>query len=212
MTNPPPSQPETPARPAAPARSPVRRRRRRSRFFFWPLAVLGLLAATFVIWQLRENRQVAAAEAVLAPPELSSLQGGTLAPDFTLPNLQGDTVRLSDLRDKVVLLNFWASWCLPCQAELPDLSSLYQEYGADHNFVVLTINMEEQPDAVRAFAQRFHVTAPLLLDEDGRLSANTYEIRSLPTTIVIDRAGRVRDQWVGQLFKSTILARLRKIW
>lgn len=205
MSNPPRHQPETATR------GPVRRRRR-SRFFFWPLAILALFVTTFLTWQFWENRRVAASEAVLAPPDISSLQGGTLAPDFELPDLYGNPVRLSDLRGRVVLLNFWASWCLPCQAAMPDLSALSKEYGSDHNFVVLTINMEEHPAAVRAFAQRFNISTPLLLDKDGQLSANTYEIRSLPTTIIIDREGHVRDQWIGQLFKSTILARLRKVW
>jgi peroxiredoxin len=211
MTNQPPLRPE-PVQPGGMNQNRPLRRRRRSRFFFWPLAILSLFVVTFLVWQFWENQRVAASEAVLVPPQISSLAGGSLAPDFTLPDLQGNPVQLSSLRGKVVLLNFWASWCLPCQAELPDLSALYQEYGAQHNFVVLMINMEEQPGAVQAFAQKFNVNAPLLLDESGQLSATTYEVRSLPTTMIIDRQGRVRDQWIGQLFKSTILARLRKVW
>ncbi len=142
--------------------------------------------------------------ALSMPPAGSVTQGkvpaprqGFLAPDFELQDIQGQAVRLSDLRGKPVLLNFWASWCPPCQAEMPDMQKVYDSYAA-RGFVVLAVNttyQDSQSEAAR-FAQAHALTFPILLDQTGDAS-HRYEIRSMPTSFFIDRQGIIQTVVVG---------------
>ncbi|MGQ9489217.1 MAG: TlpA family protein disulfide reductase [Anaerolineae bacterium] len=160
------------------------------------------------IWQLQVGRQRLAAEARPA----TGAPSRSVAPDFALPTADGQMVRLKDLRGQVVLLNFWATWCPPCKAEMPDLDALHREYGARHRFTVLGINMEENAEVVAGFAQQRGITFPLLLDTDGRVSNKLFVVRSLPTSMIIDREGFIRDAWTGQISKEAMLARLQRVW
>lgn len=171
---------------------------RRSRFF-WLLVLLSIatLAAGVISLAAQAGRTAAQARP---------------APDFTLPAADGSTVRLSDLRGKVILLNFWATWCPPCKAEMPDLNALHREYGQAKNFVVLGVDVEEERAAVQAFARELGLSFPLALDEAGEVSAHSYNVRTMPTSLIIDRNGVIRDSWGGQIAKSAMLARLGKVW
>ncbi len=176
--------------------------------FFWVLVVLSLLAVAAGIWQLQAGQQRSKAEAQPA----ANLTPRAVAPDFTLQTVDGQTVRLRDLRGKVVLLNFWATWCPPCKAEMPDLEALHRAYGVSQGFTVLGVNMEESAKAVADFAQQRGITFPLLLDTDGRVSNKLFVVRSLPTSMIIDREGFIRDVWTGQISKDAMLARLQRVW
>lgn len=119
------------------------------------------------------------------------------APDFTLPALLGGIIRLADLRGQVVLLNFWATWCVPCRAEMPALEALYQRYK-DTGLEVLAVNMDTLSTAsVEAFVQEVRVTFPIVLDPAWS-TARLYQVRGLPTTYLIDRAGNVVVREVGE--------------
>ena len=121
-------------------------------------------------------------------------------------------MNLSDLRGKVVLLNFWATWCPPCRAEMPELNALYRRYGNEKDFVVLGVDLQERPEDVASFARQNNISFPLLVDHDGRVTGQDYRIRTLPASVIIDREGRIRDSWSGSLLREAILARLEKIW
>ena len=114
------------------------------------------------------------------------------APDFALRDLAGRTVRLSDQRGKVVLVNFWATWCVPCAAELPHLQRLYDKYR-DRGFVVLAISMDgpESSAEVDPRARRYGLTFPVLLDEETRVVGVYNPKRTAPFSVFIDRAGHV---------------------
>ena len=114
------------------------------------------------------------------------------APDFTLRDTAGRTVRLSDHRGKVVLVNFWATWCVPCAAELPHLERMYKQYD-DDGFVVLAISMDgpESSANVGPQAQRYGLTFPVLLDEETRVVAVYNPKRTAPFTVLIARDGAV---------------------
>jgi len=127
------------------------------------------------------------------PPRPASFQ----APDFTLPRLSGGTIRLADFRGKVVLLNFWATWCVPCRMEMPALEALYQRHK-DAGLAVLAINMDTLSTAgVEAFVQEVMVTFPVALDPSWSI-ARGYRVLGLPTTYFIDRAGDVVVREVGE--------------
>jgi peroxiredoxin/Cu/Ag efflux protein CusF len=119
------------------------------------------------------------------------------APDFTLPTLSGGTIRLADFRGKVVLLNFWATWCVPCRMEMPALEALYQRHK-DAGLAVLAINLDTLSTAgVEAFVQEVMVTFPVALDPSWSI-ARGYRVLGLPTTYLIDRAGNVVVREVGE--------------
>src|SRR6266851_5979985 len=127
------------------------------------------------------------------PPRLASFP----APDFTLPTLSGAPIRLSDLRGKVVLLNFWATWCVPCRTEMPSLEALYQRQK-DAGLAGLAVNLDMLSTAgVEAFVQEVAVTFPIVLDPSWS-TAQVYRVVGLPTTYLIDRAGNVVVREVGE--------------
>jgi len=157
--------------------------------------VLSLLVlALAVVWTFASRVPVAATTGGAPPP---SPREGFSAPDFALETLAGDQVALSDLRGKVVLVNFWASWCPPCRAEMPAIERVYRSHK-DLGLEVLAINTTNQDDqaAAAAFVQEFGLTFPVPLDHTGAVSAS-YNLRGLPSTYFIDRQGVIRTVVVG---------------
>jgi peroxiredoxin len=137
------------------------------------------------------------AEGAVTSGAIPSPHQGFAAPDFELATLEGGTVRLSDLRGQVVVLNFWASWCPPCRAEMPDLQALHDAY-AGRGVVVVSVNSTVQDDeqAARDFAAEFGLTFPVPPDPAGE-ATRAYQVQALPTTFVIDRAGVIDRVIVG---------------
>ena len=124
-------------------------------------------------------------------------QVGRLAPDFTLPNLAGQSVSLSDARGKPVLLNFWASWCNPCRAEIPYIEALNEGWlGQAPPVALLAINVGESPVAVKEFMERNNLSFTVLLDMSQEVALK-YNLPGLPTTFLIDEDGVIRDRKVG---------------
>ena len=116
------------------------------------------------------------------------------APAWQLEDLNGKTVSLSDFRGKVVVLNFWATWCGPCRAEIPGFIKLQKEYG-DKGVVFLGLSEDEDANAVPPFIQKSGINYPVLLAKPAVASA--YNAQALPTTYVIDRQGNIADQHLG---------------
>ena len=179
---------------------------RRPSAFFWVLVALSVLTLALGLWQWLAERQT------LATQSRPATAAAERAPDFHLVAAAGTGVSLADLRGQVVLLNFWATWCPPCKAEMPDLNALYRDNGTKHNFVVVGVDVEEDRSAVEAFARQLNIAFPLLLDTSGQVTDGSYHIRSLPTTLIVDREGNVRDTWTGQLTRPAMLARLERVW
>ncbi len=128
---------------------------------------------------------------------LSPVAAKPTAPDFTLPDSEGQSVKLSDLRGKVIVLNFWATWCPPCREEMPSMQTLWESFkGKD--FELLAVNVGEDEDMVFAFRHELSkaLKFPILLDQQSQV-ARMYPIRGLPTTYVLDKQGRIVYQAVG---------------
>jgi len=150
---------------------------------------------------------------VMAGCSPSSAQGvevGNLAPDFQLPNLDGQTVSLSNLQGKPVLINFWATWCSPCRGEMPYIQEIYEEWS-DKGLVVLTINIGESPSQVEKFMESQQLSLPVLLDTK-QATAREYNIVGIPTTFFIDKDGIIQEKIIGAFqSKTQIEKRLSKI-
>lgn len=112
------------------------------------------------------------------------------APDFTLRSLGGPNLRLQEQRGRVVMVNFWATWCGPCREEMPQLDRLYQRYHKA-GFVLLGVNVDDDSRNAATVATKLGVSFPLLLDTDKTVS-KLYDLKSMPSTVLIDRDGRVR--------------------
>lgn len=149
-------------------------------------------------------------ERQLESPPPSQLQPaarvGRLAPDFTLTDLEGNRITLSDFRGKVVLINFWASWCPPCRAEMPDIEAVYQEYK-DKGVVVVGIDIREPEDIVRQFVADGGYSWTFVLDTTGAV-ASTYAITAIPTSFFLDKEGVIQAARVGAMTKRQMEIRL----
>ena len=121
------------------------------------------------------------------------------APNFELKDLNGKTTKLSDFRGKAVLLNFWASFCVPCQQEMPWLIEFQKQYGPK-GLVILGVSMDESPAAAKKFSAGMGVNYTILMG--NQQLADTYWVKGLPVSIYIDRNGRMTDQVPGQSTRS----------
>ena len=149
------------------------------------VAALGLLVGGKVA-EAREHLLEAMGMAKIPPKA---------APDFTLLNMDGQQVSLQEYRGKVVFLNLWATWCIPCREEMPALERLHQTYQAQ-DLAIISIDLKEGADQVRAFFQKHGLSFPSLLDPNGSVFRD-YLVAGMPTTYLIDRNGILLARGVG---------------
>lgn len=119
------------------------------------------------------------------------------APDVTLELFDGGTFRLAEQRGHVVVMNFWASWCIPCRREAPRLALAARQYH-DRGVVLVGIAIQDSEMGARGFLKEFGITYPNGPDPQSAL-ANAYSVASIPTTVVIDQQGQMRRRWLGEL-------------
>jgi len=163
------------------------------------LSVLVLVVGAGWIWLTRVQPGSATSGDISAP------RPGFIAPAFKLDSHTGETFSLADLQGKVLLINFWTSWCPPCRAEMPAIQQVFEDYQGD-GLVVLGINATNQDDitAVKSFVHENQLTFPVLLDLDGEIS-NQYNLHSLPTSYFIDQNGIIQDVVVGGPMAEALL-------
>jgi len=124
-----------------------------------------------------------------------NLRVGTKAPDFKLSDLDSKFVTLSGLRGKAVVINFWATWCVPCRLEMPHLQAFYDEWSGKGG-VLLAINLGEDAATVKEFMRSYRYTLPVLLDSEQDV-AGKYNVEFIPTTFFIDKDGIIQNKIVG---------------
>lgn len=155
----------------------------------------GILAGLilFVIFQqfTKENE----AEQKAGASNNSGLTEGVLAPSFTLTTLNGAQVKLEDYRGKKVLLNFWATWCPPCKAEMPAMEKLYNKYSGE--FEILSVNLDPEND-VEGFVKEKNLSFKILLDKKQEVQTQ-YSIISIPTTYMVDEKGVIINKHIGSM-------------
>ena len=162
------------------------------------IAVLGLWLAIFlgavIIVVLVLNGYISlGAPELPGAPVLAKLENGSLANDFALENLKGEQVRLSDLRGKVVVVDFWATWCVPCIEEMPSFQQFQKQYP---DFVMLGIDQKESVDQVSSFLNGKGINYQILMDYNAKV-AGSYKVFMLPTTFFIDKDGMIRFRHYG---------------
>lgn len=147
------------------------------------IAVIGAGVAVYTVGHHQASRGA------------TSPNANHMAPDFNLPQLEGQDLRLSSYRGKVVLLDFWASWCAPCREETPHLIDLQNKYGG-RGLQIIGVSMDDGPDPARAFYEQFHMNYPVVLGnaKTGELYGG---VLGLPIAFLIARDGRIYAKHIG---------------
>lgn len=133
---------------------------------------------------------------------------GDSAPVFQTVDLAGTTVALQEYRGRVVVVNFWATWCPPCRVEMPELDAYQAEMG--DRIAILGINVGEPSDAIVPFVRQHGLRFPILLDERGAIAAS-YGVTGLPTSLILDRVGGVRERVTGAMTRDTLARRVERL-
>lgn len=168
------------------------------------LVVVAMVVSLMLVIGLNVARKAKGAVAASTP-----IKDAT-APDFALQSLEGKTVRLSDLRGKAVLLNFWATWCAPCKIEMPWFVELQKQYGPEGLQIVGVAMDDASPKDVADFTQEMGVNYPVLLGKET--VGDAYGgVQFLPENFYIDRNGKVMDRAFGLKGRSEIEDEIRKI-
>ncbi|WP_235616060.1 TlpA family protein disulfide reductase [Metasolibacillus fluoroglycofenilyticus] len=137
------------------------------------------------------------------------IRRGNIAPNFTLETLEGETLSLSEFKGKKVFLNFWATWCPPCRAEMPDI----QKFSEDEDVLVFAINLTYTEDSlitVNNFIQDKGFTSPVLIDKNGEV-AELFRVQAYPTSYMIDSNGRIQYVALGALNYDLMVKEFRKL-
>jgi peroxiredoxin len=155
----------------------------------WRGALVGLAVAALMV-------------ASGCTPAATVARLGGPAPEFALPDLGGQTVRLGDFKGRPVVINFWATWCAPCREEMPLLQEAYERYR-ERGLVVIAINMEEPESVVRRWVEQGGFTLTFVRDADGT-QVKRYNVTSAPTTYFVDSAGVIRDVKLGAVTRADL--------
>lgn len=181
--------------------------RRLPRWAAYLSAATLLLAAGVLAYLWGIPRNVQGGYGVLGDAELA-IQGSQ-APDFALKDLQGRTVRLSDYQGQPVLVNFWATWCVPCRLEMPALEQRYARWQSS-GLVILAVDFAEPASDVKSFKDEFGLSFPLLLDPNGDVQ-QMYRVRGYPSSFFVDPDGVIQVVQIGPLTEGQLDADLAAI-
>jgi peroxiredoxin len=174
------------------------RRKSQNPYAIIPMAA-GLLLIGFAIIIIAISRPASGAEIASSVEPVSV---SFAAPELSLTNLNGQTESLTDYRDRVVLVNNWATWCPPCKAEMPTLAAYYNEHRSE-GFTIIAIEAGDSREAVSPFVQSYQLEFPVWLDPNG-LALRAFGNGTLPNSYVIDRSGTVRYAWTGEISKAML--------
>ena len=168
------------------------------------VALIGVMAVLLLLFGKKDSASSQVDSSPSAPSSMSvtPVEVNYAAPELTLQNVNGNTESLTDYRDKVVLVNNWATWCPPCKAEIPTLEAYYKAHS-EQGFVIIGIEAGEAQKDVLQFVQGANITYPIWFDLKNA-SLNAFRSANLPNSFVIDRKGIVRLAWVGQINREVL--------
>jgi cytochrome c biogenesis protein CcmG/thiol:disulfide interchange protein DsbE len=195
-------------------------------FGFFLFLVSGLLIGLGLSWAVYSapSNSISAQPTPSAPTKLvevptsqpentpkMAILAGNVAPDFTLRNIIGEEISLSDFAGKPILINLWATWCIPCKNELPIIGKIAQDYSSS-GLVVLGVNVTFQDNLsdIKETIQNFNLSYPILLDESRHVS-ELYEMRGIPTSYFIDPQGVIRRIQIGEILPEYLESYLSEI-
>ena len=144
---------------------------------------------------LRRLSSLILVTALIMSLNVNALSIGDTAPDFTLKDLQGNNLNLTEQRGQIIVINFWASWCGPCRKEMPYLQKIHEKYSA-LGVAVWGVNVEQENQAGRDFLADLTLTFPIFFDQSNTISAS-YQVEAMPTTVIVDRDGKIRYVFRG---------------
>ncbi|SDK57669.1 Peroxiredoxin [Paenibacillus sp. OK060] len=155
--------------------------------------LIGMAALLTAVWAIYQGTSSS------EPKITGAIEAGATAPEFTAVNSDGEQVKLSDYRGKVVMINFWASWCTPCVREMPKIKQIAQTYQNDVE--ALFVNVGEAKGTIREFMEKQQFDFPVIIDVTGKVSG-LYRITGLPATMIIDQEGIFSHILLGELTKD----------
>lgn len=187
----------------------------------WLIALAAAILLLFIIDQTlvqddsskEKSPKIEKYEKIENPDQLpEGIDVGKKALHFTLADLNGNTIQLSDYKGKRVLINFWGSWCPPCKNEMPLMQKLYEKYQ-DENFVILAVNStvfeNRRVDAVR-FVEKHGLTFPVPMDEKNQVTS-MYDVLSYPTSFFIDSDGVIRSRIIGEMNEEFMEKEIKRL-
>lgn len=181
--------------------------------------ILGVIITAMVGWTVYDlfiskqdpNQETEISDTDADQIETTGLEVGDFAPEFELMTIEGETVRLSDYRGQRVFVNFWATWCPPCRAEMPDMQQLYEKQ--DVPVEILAINLtptEQNEENIENFITDFGLTFPILMDINSEV-AEKYKVQAYPTSYMIDSEGRISFVAPGAMNHELMVREVEKM-
>jgi thiol-disulfide isomerase/thioredoxin len=161
------------------------------------LMILAFVSSFFAVFAQDRESQDPEIVRIFSNLGLPVFKQRAIPMDFSLPLLDGGARSLKDLRGKVVFLNFWATWCGPCRAEMPSMENLYSHLKS-RGLEMLAVNLQEENKDVAAFMKQNNLSFPVALDRNGSIG-DFYGVRAIPTTIIIDREGKMLSRITGSM-------------
>lgn len=178
------------------------------------IVIAVLIISGLIVKMVKSNTEltesletIQAAYATSVIDNESGLEKGKEPPNFELPTLSGENVKLSDYKGKIVILNFWASWCGPCKVEMPHMQNYYKNNKDAANVEIIAVNMTSEErggqKSIQKFVEEYGLTFPILLDSDGKVM-DLYNIITIPTTYVISTDGVISQKILGPMDEKMI--------
>ncbi len=153
---------------------------------------------------------IGATGVIMAKKHTTSPEVGFIAPNFTLTTMQGKKLTLSQFRGKPVYINFFASWCPPCQFETPDVEKMYKQYGHKITFIGVNLTFNDSVPKLKQFVKKYGVTYPVMLDSKGSVT-QMYNVMAIPTSIFVEPNGVIQTRYEGAMIAQQMQTYFTKL-
>lgn len=180
-------------------------------------ALIAIVLTNFVRSKMAEGEKIDTSSTQVSAEVNNKIKSGIevnqMAPDFSLKTLDGKEAKLSDYRGQKVILNFWATWCPPCKAEIPHMEKYYKNHAKKDHVEILAVNLtksDKDENYIKDFIKSYDMTYPVLLDAEGE-QQKQYEIVTIPTTFIIDTKGVIQKKIVGPMDQNMMIKTIASI-